>query len=187
MTFQEATIEPPQYTEGELREIFTREAGLKFMPPAEFNLPTEYNFQALEGIGVSETDLRGGIESLTGYLKDPVIVDENFEPGRDKERVERRKQLIDKFGKIAENLILHNRLRHNRIMVISSKFELWASRTKYPKFQDWEGAGKIQEFARAFPAEMYRGWDELPFKKKLKIIEQVTNIIADFLRFCAKK
>lgn len=182
----------PPLSEDTVRDILEREAGLKFIVPRKFELPETYNFRALEGIGVSEESLQRSINLFLNYLKDFIIIDPEYQLDGDKkqssdknaERVRQRKELIEKFGRIAENLLFHNQLRHNRVSAIQSQFEKWEIRSGLPEFQNWPHTALIQKFNSAFPTEIFKAWDELPIGKKRVLVEKIEDIIVKFLHWC---
>jgi len=184
----ETVQEAPSDNETEVKNILTKEEGLVFVVPRSFELPEEYNFNALEGIGVSAADLEDVVGSFINYLKTPLVIDQKYVAGNEEERQKRRKELAFKYGRIAGNLILHNKLRHNRIASIQSFFERWIIRSGLPQLKNWPHAAKIKELYDKFPPDSFGGaYFEASFPRKLEIVETIENIIAEFLKLIGNK
>ena len=169
-------------SEETVRDLLTKEAGLEFRTPRSFQLPTAYDLHAFEGIGVSPEVLQEKINFFIGFLKDLVVIDPKYTIGEDEDRMRRRKEQIEKFGHIAKILLLHNKLRRNRLDAVRSQFDLWVNRSELPQFQGWDHAAEIKKLSDAFPVEMYHGYDALSLAKKMEIVERIENIVAEFLR-----
>ena len=187
MSSEEFTIEENFSSEDAVREILTREAGLKFMVPRSFELPTEYNLHALEGIGITTERLQEVINLFTTYLKSFVVYNEEYTIDKDKERVEKRKELVEKLGRIAQNLLYQNKIRHSRISAVSGVFDTWVARSESPRFQNWPHAAEIKKLRDAFPVKMFGPYDGLPLSEKLDIVEKIEDILVEFLRSIGSK
>ena len=176
----------PQAGQTELNEkaiaAFIAEQGLTVIPAQKWEARPDFNFHALEWLGISETDFKKMVSNISLLINRPIILD-RF----DSDHTARRKwrdedQVPSKYGEAARIFFRENRLRGHSsgtpIMTFVNTLELRLRKSDNAKRA--EVIPVLQKFREDYRAAKGE-YDELSTDEKIIAVKKIDLLLQNLL------